>query len=238
MLPIVLLLWLFLRLISELIKLALALATIPWSFWIDIGILVTSSIAALSTGGVIVWRRWHEQHLTLEFRIMKNPARINESLDEDPVEEAKLRCNNYELIYFRIRNHTMIILPENRMWIEFSRGFTILDEDAVNGLQAGMSLGRLQEEVPCKPLLHPDKKPTFKNLIWGKGNVPNLLMLHLAYYDPSWNTTTILSKADKYIPVWVKTPETAGEYKVKVTVRPRDIDKELSRTLTLHVRSF
>jgi hypothetical protein len=130
----------------------------------------------------------------------------------------------------------MIILPENRIWIEFPRGFTVLDEDAVNKLQAGTSLGTLQEEVPCKPLLYPDKQPTFKNLIWGKGNVPNLLMLHLAYYDPSWNTTTILSKGDKYIPVWVKTPRDAGEYKVTITVRPRDIDRALSRSLMLHVR--
>jgi len=236
MLPIALLLRLFLRLISELIKLALALATIPWSFWIDMGILVTSSIAALSTGGVLLWRKCREHHLNLEFHMMKNPARVNEPLNEDPVEEAKLRCGNYELIYFRIRNRTMIILRDNRIWIDFSRGFTVLDEDAVNKLQPGMPLGTLQEEVPCVPLLYPDKRPTFTNLIWGKGNIPNLLMLHLAYYDPSWNTTTILSKADKYIPVWVKTPETVGEYKVTITVRPRDIDRELSRALTLHLR--
>jgi hypothetical protein len=231
-----LLLHLFLRLISELIRLALILATFPWIFWYYMVILVTSLVAALSTGGVLLWRKWHEHHLDLEFRMMKNPARVNKAFDQYPIEEATLRCDSRELIYFRIRNETMIILPDNRIWIEFSRGFIILDEDAVNELPAGTSLGTLQEEVPCVPLLYPEKRPTFKNLIWGKGNSPNLLLSHLAIYDPSWNTTTILSKADKYIPVWVKTPETVGEYKVTITVRPRDIDRELSRALTLHLR--
>jgi hypothetical protein len=227
---------LFLRLISELIKLALALATIPWSFWIAIATLVISLFTAAMTGGILLYRRYRERHLDLEFRMMKNPARVNEALDQIPIEEASLRREKLELIYFRIRNDTMIILPDNRIWIEFSRGFKVLDEDAVNELQAGTPLGTLQEEVPCVPLLYPDKRPTFKNLIWGKGNVPNLLMLHLAYYDPSWNTTTILSKGDKYIPVWVRTPGTVGEYKVTITIRPRDIDRALSRPLTLHVR--
>jgi hypothetical protein len=226
---------LWIQLIRELIKLALIFATFPSPFWIDVAILVTSAIAALSTGGVLVWRKLHESIFELEFRIMKNPARVNLALAQFPVKEATLRHDRLELIYFRIRNESMIILPENRIWIEFSRGFTILDDDAVDALEAGISLGSLQEEVPCIPLLYPDKPPTFKNLIWGKGNVPNLLMLHLAYYDPSWNTTGILSKADKYIPIWVKTPKTVGEYKAVVTVRPRDIDRELSHALALHV---
>ncbi len=183
-----------------------------------------------------MWRKYRENHLTLEFRMMKNPAQINEAFDQTPIEQATLARDSRELIYFRIRNQTMIILPENRIWIEFSRGFRILDEDTVNELPAGISLGTLQDEVPCNPLLHPDENPTYRNLIWGKGNVPNLLMLHLAYYAPSWNTTTILSKADKYIPVWVRTPVTVGKYKVTVTVRPRDIDRALSGEMMLHVK--
>jgi hypothetical protein len=42
--------YLFLRLVRELVRLALIFATYLWSFWIDVGILVTSVIAAQTSG--------------------------------------------------------------------------------------------------------------------------------------------------------------------------------------------
>jgi hypothetical protein len=86
------------------------------------------------------------------------------NVKENHVKSAPLKRNNLELIYFKIRNKSDLNLPDNRIWSEFPRGFTILDEDTVNELPAGTPLGTLQEEVPCKPLLYPDKPPKFKNL--------------------------------------------------------------------------
>jgi hypothetical protein len=106
-------LYLLLKLVRELIKLALIFVAYPWSFWIDVGILVTSLIAALSTGGVIVWRKCREDHLRLEYYIAKNPARVNDAIDEKEELEGNLRCGNLELIYFKIRNRSKLVLSDN-----------------------------------------------------------------------------------------------------------------------------
>jgi hypothetical protein len=186
-------------------------------------------------------RKWSEYHLKLEFFIAKNPARVNDAIKEDEVTEASLRPSNLGLIYFKIRNKSDLVLQDNSIWIEFPRGFIVLDEDEVDGLPAGTSLGTLQKD--CIPLLHPEKPPTFKNLIWGKGKQPTLLLPHLAFYDPCYkNQTTILrgsahSPSDLFIPVWVKTPEKAETYEVKITVKLRDINRDLPLgILTLHVQ--
>jgi len=183
-------------------------------------------------------RKWREHRLKLEYYITKNPARVNDAIDEKEELEAKLRRGNLELIYFKIRNKSKLVLADNRIWIEFPRGFIVLNEDEVNGLPTGTSLGTLQEEMNCVPLLYPEMPPTFKNLIWGKGKQPTLLMLHLAFYDPCYGNQTMIPREDDlFIPIWVKTPEKAGTYKVKITVKLRDIDRDLSLgILTLHVK--
>jgi hypothetical protein len=238
MLPIALFFHLLLRLLRELIKLALALATIPRPFWMDVAILGTSLIAAIA-GVDILFRKIREFRLKLEFDIMKNPAQINRSLEQIAVKEVKepaLRCDSFELIYFRIRNRSKVTLPDNKIWIEFDDHFTILDENAVNNLPPETPLGTLQEEMKCVPLLYPEKARTFDNLIWGKGNSPTLQLLWLAFYDPDReNATTILWDDDKFIPVWVRTPKAAGKYKVTIKVKPMGINKVLHDELVLHV---
>jgi hypothetical protein len=238
MLPIVLLLRLILRLIVELIRLTLALATIPWIFWYNLALLLTSSIAALA-GGDLLLRKWREWNLNLEYYITRNPARANEDVEEKHVKSAPVKPNSLELIYFKIRNtKNKITLTDVRIWIQFlPRGFVILDEDYVNRLPAGTSLGTLQKEADCVPLLHRDGPPTFRNLMWGARKQPTLLMPHIALYDPSYgNSTTILRGDDLLIPVWVKTPEKAGTYRVEIIVKPRDISRDLpTGILMLHV---
>jgi hypothetical protein len=75
MLPIILLLRLILRLIGKLIELALIYATYPSSFWIAVATLVIGLFTAATTGGILLWKKWHERHLDLEFRMMKTPRK-------------------------------------------------------------------------------------------------------------------------------------------------------------------
>jgi hypothetical protein len=238
--------YLLLRLVRELARLALIFATYPWSFWIAVATLVISLFIAATTGGILLWKKCLEHRLKLEYYIVKNPARVSRDLPEEHLlDTAKtpLRCGSYELIYFKIRNMSKLVLSDNSIWIDFDRGFTILDEDKVNELPEGAPLGTLHEQLPRKPLLDCEKRPTFKNLMWGKGKEPTLLMPWIAFYDPCYkNQTTMLRKSgddpgDLFIPVWVKTPEESGEYPVKITVKLRTIDKDLAPTiLMLHVR--
>jgi hypothetical protein len=229
-------LYLLLLLTRELVKLALVLATLPWY---DLALLLTSSIAAYA-GVDLLLRKLREHRLRLEYYIVRNPARANDAIDEREEREAELPHSNLELIYFKIRNEkNKITLADNRIWIQFlPRGFAVLDENEVNRLPPGTPLGTLQKELDCVPLLHPEKPPTFTNLMWGTRKQPTLLMPHIALYDPSYgNSTTILQGDDLIIPIWVRTPETTGTYRAEIKVKPRDISRDLpTGILTFHVR--
>jgi hypothetical protein len=169
---------LWLRLIGQLIRLALIFAAYPRSFWIAIATLVISLFTAATTGGILLWRKCLEHRLKLEYYIVRNPARVSVGFPEEHLSDTSktpLRCGTYELIYFKIRNMSKFVLSDNSIWIDFKRGFTILDEDAAKKFPATTPLGALHEQLPCKPLLDDKKGPMFSNLMWGRGKEPTLL---------------------------------------------------------------